>query len=501
MASTIRTGHLAPVTSPHGSYLNRVESFRDSALRLLRESNLCLRESNAWTPIGRLPPEILSAVFIEAIADVVSAKVTRIRIACVSHHWREVALAIPALWNNLALYTLHCIPEVKWSLERVTASRLLHIRIVQASPYAEQSAAWGPEDAQFLLDEVTRAQSLYIDADPRTCRALRWPQLASSLKRLELRDVNYMHPSHSGMVDRTHELSGLLRTLGTRFRNLQTLMVVEHGVSLDQLRLPNSLVNLYIDNTLPFRRADDWPATFNVLRNLPALERLSLVNAITGFHANTPRDLEPISLPRLRSFSFTGPVYGCLPLVKILKLPRSVRWHLRFSLTKGDAIRVHHELTVELNKVHGHFRSALVGSNPQGMPKLMAWKETQRVEDLDHLEIREENQHVDLVLDHPGLLPRYSNTLRLDSLLSHVRALVLSRPLSRIFQPSLHAQLDELEELSCVFERRSENETDRHFFQRLKECNPPFSSAASPTAPLVFICVLRYPLGVLPAAR
>lgn len=470
MASTAPTGHLAPVPTPH-SYLDRVQSLRDNALRLLRESNACV-------PIGRLPPEILSAIFVEAGNECSwPGKQARARIAGVSHHWHQVALATPSVWKKLILHDLNDIVGMQQSLSR-TNNCPLDIHIIRLCVPDQGPNDWEPDDAQFLLDEVPRAQLLEVNADMSDLRGMEWPQLSISLKSLYLKDANFeIEHRRWDMDSREHEPLDLLYTLATRFPNLRTLMVAYLGVILDEVHPPDSLVELCIDNHIPLSRSDDSPTSLIALRNLPALERLSLINATTDLDTKAIENLEPISLPRLKLFAFAGPISTWLCLLKALRLPRSLRWRITLPLTEGDALSLYNEVMVELTK-EDNFSSAFVGSNSKYGPKIMAWKDTQPTEELDCLsDLVNDPQPkcpADVLVDFVHRNFRHENTLRNESLFSHVRTMVLSYPLSRIFEASLHTQLSELEELSCIFELVSETERDREFFQRLKGCSSSF---------------------------
>ncbi|KAL1713324.1 hypothetical protein EV715DRAFT_258574 [Schizophyllum commune] len=70
--------------------------------RLLRQCDI---QDSFVAPIRRLPPELLSAIFIEAVGDRVYASdrvfVVRHMLSCVCTSWRSVARSTPALWTRI----------------------------------------------------------------------------------------------------------------------------------------------------------------------------------------------------------------------------------------------------------------------------------------------------------------------------------------------------------------------------------------------------------------
>ncbi|KAG2348121.1 hypothetical protein BDR05DRAFT_875376, partial [Suillus weaverae] len=58
---------------------------------------------NILAPVSRLPDEVLLAIFEEAVRSQEQGQVTRTEIAIsyTSHHWRQVVVNAPRLWNSL----------------------------------------------------------------------------------------------------------------------------------------------------------------------------------------------------------------------------------------------------------------------------------------------------------------------------------------------------------------------------------------------------------------
>ncbi|KAG2369032.1 hypothetical protein BDR07DRAFT_1268312, partial [Suillus spraguei] len=95
-----------------------LENRRKELLAHLEETNTSLVEvqslltrktaqahtvQNLLAPVSRLPDEVLLAIFEEAVRSQEQGQITRTEMAIsyTSHHWRQVAVSAPRLWNSL----------------------------------------------------------------------------------------------------------------------------------------------------------------------------------------------------------------------------------------------------------------------------------------------------------------------------------------------------------------------------------------------------------------
>lgn len=448
-------------------------------------------------PIGHLPIELLSVIFIEAAAAEFKADKTtrtRIYISCVSHHWRTLALSTPALWRSLVL---HDYSDALALRECIVRSKKLELDLYLLSPpYEEEDEKlhrepyhWDAEDAKGLLDELSRTRLLHVDADPETSHSLDFSKVSETLQRFILSDTNYEIPQLrlDDFDDRWYKPLALLGRLDTTFPNLQSLEIIDHGVSLADVRLPASIVNLRIINIQPFRRDEDASGILNVLRDLPVLEHLSLTNATTKLDANALEHSNPVPLPRLKIFSFEGPLSTCLAFVKSLELPHSARRNLTLhnrEETEEDSARLGNELIVELAKWETRF-SSVVADISWGH-QWMAWKQPQSIEDLEKLaplpviDIAHRIAHNDPRLtssadlqihfkgNHQALIFRY------ELLFAHVKSMAFYFAAYHFFNaPSFFTRLDELEDMSYAFESCRKDDQGLSFFMNLNKWNPP----------------------------
>ncbi|KDQ65169.1 hypothetical protein JAAARDRAFT_116648, partial [Jaapia argillacea MUCL 33604] len=76
-----------------------VESLDGTELLQRREAEIRMRShhiKSLLSPIRRLPPEVLSKVFLMCMDEVAEIQILRLTEVCL--HWREVALSSPTLW-------------------------------------------------------------------------------------------------------------------------------------------------------------------------------------------------------------------------------------------------------------------------------------------------------------------------------------------------------------------------------------------------------------------
>ncbi|KAF7790049.1 hypothetical protein EIP86_000998 [Pleurotus ostreatoroseus] len=473
-------------------------------IELLRHQGLSLiRQSNALVPISRFPPEVLGSIFVFASNDEFEEhKTTRTRvyISSVSHYWREVAISIVALWRNLVLRERLRDHEIQTCSERARGNPLrLHI----IGPSMEEDDGeyrghWNKYSTQRLVDVLGRAESLEVNATPLECHDLDFPN-STTLAHLKLDDPCYrvsIPTSYlrSRLDDRGNEPLDMMSRLDTKFPNLLSLELVDHSVSLSDLRLPSSLLNLNIDNVLDLCWSEDVADVLDVLRNLHNLERLSLAHAMTDFKTpNALEHLDTVSLPRLKDFSFEGQVSTCIAFTKALQLPSSVRRKLvvhqrgkdsdRYDThseetTRVNALRLYNELITELAKLEAHFAHAFVlgGSGTW----VLAWKHTQSLEDLDNIKICYDsgpvNSNCPADLELRFIESRHveeADALRLESLLDQARMLTIYSGQCSLHAPSLLGHLDKLEVLTYAFAACTRNDQKRWILEDLTKHSPP----------------------------
>ncbi|TRM60956.1 hypothetical protein BD626DRAFT_503331 [Schizophyllum amplum] len=119
----------------------------------------CVRDAIV-APVRRLPSELLQAIFVAAVSEETDPELqmrTRLRIACVSYHWRAVALATGEIWTNIACSyvfpsSLRRIPILKLCVERA-GSRPLRVTVIRSFEEHES-----PEEREELLATIAHAE-------------------------------------------------------------------------------------------------------------------------------------------------------------------------------------------------------------------------------------------------------------------------------------------------------------------------------------------------------
>ncbi|KAG2132981.1 hypothetical protein DEU56DRAFT_811640 [Suillus clintonianus] len=100
---------------------------------------------NLLAPVSRLPDEVLLAIFEEAVRTQEQGQITRteIAISCTSHHWRQIAVNAPRLWNSLCIRA-----EVPVAVSQIYISRSASIPLTVE--FREREAAWPGADKRSM---------------------------------------------------------------------------------------------------------------------------------------------------------------------------------------------------------------------------------------------------------------------------------------------------------------------------------------------------------------
>ncbi|KAG8734709.1 hypothetical protein FRC10_011523, partial [Ceratobasidium sp. 414] len=166
----------------HLEVLKLYEAITD--LKKLRNTSTML------VPINRLPTEVLAYTFDGAVSEsnLPQARWSKaqkpaevaVLLASVSSHWRQVALATPALWSYIDLDPRGQLEYQRLWLER-SASHPLHIRFCKASP-SYHSLAQERAVADLIQPHLPRCQSLCLSLSERLAQLV-LPQACGSCNR------------------------------------------------------------------------------------------------------------------------------------------------------------------------------------------------------------------------------------------------------------------------------------------------------------------------------
>lgn len=112
---------------------------------LTRKTSQAHTVQNLLAPVSRLPDEVLLAIFEEAVRSQEQGQVTRTEIAIsyTSHHWRQVTVNAPRLWNSLCIRA-----EVPVAMLQIYLSRSSSIPLT--IEFRERETAWPGADKRSM---------------------------------------------------------------------------------------------------------------------------------------------------------------------------------------------------------------------------------------------------------------------------------------------------------------------------------------------------------------
>lgn len=257
-------------------------------------------QRNTFSAISRLPPEILTSIFIHCTR---SHHKNRpgvpdwVNISYVCRHWRDTALNCSALWSSLFVSSPH------WTDELLARSKTVPLKVCVDSGYPKQSrelhllerVAPQANRIQNLCLRLTRQeaerilslfylpapllQSLQISVErsnylgePALVPAALFNGYTPALRKLEL--INYAFPLTSSVFCGLTSLR--LRDLGTSFQPT----LAELKVALGRMQ---RLLHLHLENALPSARGDSVGqfSEHSEKLSFPRLSRLSIVAPFT----------------------------------------------------------------------------------------------------------------------------------------------------------------------------------------------------------------------------
>ncbi|KAJ3537567.1 hypothetical protein NM688_g6668 [Phlebia brevispora] len=366
----------APPVSVRGVnevHTEQLEDGEDGVRSLRRQAIAMLAKSNSLLPIARLPPELLSRIFIECAYQEWSEHQTdrsRFVLSYVSSHWRTVALSTAALWSNVAVHDYRHARKAHELLERAgNSARSLFILFgLSASTKNLQNLSL----ANRLLEELHRARSLEIYMTRFECGGLIWPASpSSSLRHLRLEGPGYNAFRWLGVRDEDGRFPEIACTLETRFPHLLSLAAVGYSFCFATWQLPPSLTHLHIDNE-HCMHVVDLHAVRDLLQSLPALEGLVLLHAVPDLgqlEVDFISSSSPIALDSLKDLRIAGPISVSLSLMGIIRIPSTARRHISLDMqcVSGALDDWFDVFLTQVRKMDDSFQSvAFADDNPQG---------------------------------------------------------------------------------------------------------------------------------------
>ncbi|KAI0350462.1 hypothetical protein OH77DRAFT_1364977, partial [Trametes cingulata] len=287
---------------------------------------------NGMAPIARLPPELLSEVFLHlvrrafeeiAASYYVSSGGSRfykwIAITHVCNAWRAVALNTPRLWGHIVLTRSPVFAEV---FKRSKKAPLLVLAPVPS--FARQTAAL----LHTIMLEPSRLQDLRLLAPAHIVRAT-CQKLTGSLPLLE----NLVLADHSFAIEGDTDEPYPPTSFAAPLPNLRSLEICRLVLSWSNPLLSSSITELRVIGRFDMRR---WLGSFDELLHalevMSHLQVLELVESIPTLPEDTtglPEPQRSIALPRLRRLALTGPTLDCAFLANHLVISSYTRIFLR----------------------------------------------------------------------------------------------------------------------------------------------------------------------------
>lgn len=269
---------------------------------------------NASAPISKLPPELLSEIFIHVASD--RAQVheraplyhpywTWISVLQVCTHWRAVAIASPRLWSRIVV-TMH--PEwMKEVLQRSRSAPLFVSAHTDSRPGGRKS-----QSLKVVMESLARIRDLRLTGAPDILeRALSvWRGPAPLLE-----NVSLTVPTDLGLSRQFSPRLDLF--LNGQAERLQRLEMQEYPFPWNIVSsfplLKHLIVSHQLDDAVP-----TMTDMLNTLERLPLLEELELRDILPPCLEATnylPGVTRVIALPRLRSVKLSARTQDCTNLL------------------------------------------------------------------------------------------------------------------------------------------------------------------------------------------
>ncbi|KAJ7612465.1 hypothetical protein DFH06DRAFT_149365 [Mycena polygramma] len=255
----------------------------DQEINKYRESIRTLQSRrNALSPIGKLPPEILSRIFLYCSNPLSLYWIKEV--SHVSRHWRAVALGCPNLWSS------PFFSQPKWADEMLKRSRAAPLTIKADLTYMTPKMI---NSVHSSLVQISRIGELDVKTGSRSVpELLNLTDTAPYLHSLCLASPGYAQEEHFTLPDT------FLNGEAPRLRRLE---LTRFFMAWDSPLLSN-LLHLKIHNPGPRARPSMKELT-EAFERMPLLETLELDNALPVIAAGVSAVSVPssrISLPNLK---------------------------------------------------------------------------------------------------------------------------------------------------------------------------------------------------------
>ncbi|KAF7356579.1 F-box domain-containing protein [Mycena venus] len=214
---------------------------------------------NALSPIGRLPPEMLSRIFLFCSDPESLSWIKEVSHIC--RHWRAVALGCPNLWSVLVF------AQPKWADEMLKRSKMAPLTVKADLTYMTPRMV---NTVHSSLTQISRIGELEVKTGSRSVpEILNLTDTAPYLHSLSLASPGFAQEEHFTLPN------NFLNAEAPRLRRLE---LTRFFLPWDSPLLSN-LFHLKIQNPGPTARPS-MKELLGVLERMPQLETLELDNAL-----------------------------------------------------------------------------------------------------------------------------------------------------------------------------------------------------------------------------
>ncbi|TFK64879.1 hypothetical protein BDN72DRAFT_846207 [Pluteus cervinus] len=294
----------------------------DKEIAVLREGIRALHAfRNTFTPVYRLPPEILARIFsffqhAQRHGTENSSRISLhwVVVMRVSQHWRDVAIGSPNLWSHISSSYPKRITQ-EWLRRSKGASLSINLRHISSLP------------SEFFSTSLSRIREMTLEFSSSTWRKL-LPKLTSTAPLLE-----YLSILISDSTTEDPPITNSVFVGATpRLRHLELV-----GCSVDiSSSLFKDLTTLYL-NSPPLKLSITDLLT--ALHNLSSLTSLSLIHVLQSGGIRASGDIDAINLPFLKSLTISGHSFvQDLDILSHLSFPINSTLRFHSEASSGGAI-------------------------------------------------------------------------------------------------------------------------------------------------------------------
>lgn len=332
-----------------------------------------LRRFNTLLPVACLPPEILAEVFRHWMAHSrawlpgfytqIGLSNKWIRIAHVCHHWREVALNAPTLWNEFLcddpMFTQEMLSRSKATFLRVKSSRL-HAPAIYA--------------LRHVLQELPRLQSIEL-----LC-----------FHQLEWEWFDLVDPAapHLRSFKITANENGEILFDKFELPRLTDLSLVHTPILWSNPIFKPTLTHLNFTSNSALHDAEDLGYILRVLAGMPHLQRLTLSRTLPIIQDDpaTADTSYILSLPNLRKLRLEATSNTCTHFLKRTHYRPDVSLDIQCTGEEPSHTDVQHlcaAITVKLRGSGEHEPPCVVRTLRCGIRQVQGWTERFTQAELD----------------------------------------------------------------------------------------------------------------------